>query len=202
MVKTEVDMNLIRLIFLSILFSILIFCAGVTHPVIIIQTELGEIEVEIYHDRAPVTSANFLRYVDAGIFENASFYRTVTPDNDTNSVPIDVIQGGKRYNEDMREKGFPAIKHETTTVTKILHTDGAISMARSDVGTAASEFFICIGNQPELDRGGNRNTDGQGFSAFGYVIKGMDVVRNIHSQPAKGQRLTPRIGIINIIRKN
>jgi peptidyl-prolyl cis-trans isomerase A (cyclophilin A) len=164
---------------------------------VLIKTELGNIEVEIFQDKAPVSAGNFLKYVDQGIYKNSSFYRTVTlnnqPDND---VKIEVIQGGLF---DKSEKYLP-IKHETTKETGILHKDGTISYARNEPGTANTEFFICVGDQPELDYGGRRNPDRQGFAAFGRVIKGMDVVRKIHIKPADGQMLKPRIKIYNIER--
>ena len=166
-------------------------------PLVLIKTELGNIEVEIFQDKAPVSAGNFLKYVDQGIYKNSSFYRTVTlnnqPDND---VKIEVIQGGLF---DKSEKYLP-IKHETTKETGILHKDGTISYARNEPGTANTEFFICVGDQPELDYGGRRNPDRQGFAAFGRVIKGMDVVRKIHIKPADGQMLKPRIKIYNIER--
>ena len=90
---------------------------------------------------------------------------------------------------------LPPIKHETTVLTGILHKDGVISMARNEPGTATSEFFICIGDQPSLDYGGKRNPDGQGFAAFGKV---MDVVRKIHKSATEGQWLKPRIRILNV----
>jgi peptidyl-prolyl cis-trans isomerase A (cyclophilin A) len=96
---------------------------------------------------------------------------------------------------DIPETSLPPIAHETTTQTGILHKDGVISMARLEPGTATSEFFICVGDQPELDFGGKRNPDGQGFAAFGRVIKGMEVVRRIQQQPDKKQFLDPVIKI-------
>ena len=165
---------------------------------IIIETELGEIKVEIYEQKAPITASNFLRYVDENRYEGATFYRTVTMGNQPNNdVKIEVIQGGIRGEEKM----FPPIEHETTDKTGILHKDGVISMARSAPGSATSEFFICIGDQPELDFGGRRNPDGQGFAAFGKVKKGMEVVRKIQYQPVDGQRLNPKIKIYNIVRE-
>jgi len=92
------------------------------------------------------------------------------------------------------------IEHESTKQTGILHKDGTISMARNEPGSATSEFFICIGDQPSLDFGGMRNPDGQGFAAFGRVIKGMEVVRTIQSLPAKNQYLEPKIKITQIER--
>ena len=167
----------------------------------ILETELGSITVEIYEKKAPVTAANFLQYVNENRFEGAVFYRTVTMENQpVNDVKIEVIQGG--LFEDEHENGLPPIIHESTDVTGILHTDGVISMARLGPGTASSEFFICIGDQPELDFGGKRNPDGQGFAAFGKVIDGMDVVRKIQNQPAEGQYLKPQISILKIKRSN
>jgi peptidyl-prolyl cis-trans isomerase A (cyclophilin A) len=168
-------------------------------------TALGEITFELYPDQAPLTVANFLRYVDESAFEEAVFYRTVTLDNDKGSPEIEVIQGGLMVDE----SPFPAIEHETTAQTGLRHVDGALSMARAEVGTAASEFFICIGDQPALDFGGTRNPDTQGFAVFGRVVDGMDVVRRIHSRPAdgpseseymQGQMLAPTVEIRSVER--
>ena len=173
---------------------------------IIMVTSEGSIEIELYADKAPGTVGNFLRYIDGGIFDGGSFYRVVTNENDHGEPKIEVIQGGMNRNG----KAFPPIDHETTMDTGILHTDGVISMARGDVGTANSEFFICIGDQPGLDFGQNRNTDGLGFAAFGKVTSGMDVVRAIEQLPAnadskspytKGQMLDSPVAIISISRK-
>ncbi len=192
--------NFIKII-LGLFLCVFLFAGcGSNHPQILISTELGDITVEIFLEKAPVTAANFLKYVDENKFQDGAFYRVVTMDNQPNDdIIIEVIQGGLSYTKDRR--GFPSIDHETTEVTGILHTDGVISMARSKPGTADSEFFICVGDQPDLDFGGLRNPDGQGFAAFGQVTKGMDVVRKIHTQPVNGQRLNPRIKIINITRK-
>ena len=174
--------------------------AGPGKEKIIIRTELGEIIVKIDLAKAPVTSSNFLRYIDAGLFDSTCFYRVVRPDNQPkDSVFIGVIQGG-RY-DDEETGGFPPIPHETTEMTGIRHRDGVISMARWTPGTATSEFFICVGDQPELDFRGRRNPDGQGFAAFGKVTKGMDVVRNIHDIEAPGQYLEKPVLILRISRK-
>ena len=151
-------------------------------------TGLGTIELEVYPSRAPITVANFLRYVDAESYDDGSFYRTVRLDNQQQStVLIEVIQGGLGMVEmtpDNPPERFPPIRHETTAETGILHADGVISMARLEPGSASSEFFICVGDQPSLDFGGQRNPDGQGFAAFGRVTSGMDVVRRIQGAPA------------------
>ncbi|RLD72240.1 MAG: peptidylprolyl isomerase [Bacteroidetes bacterium] len=170
------------------------------HPQVLIKTEKREIVVELYPDKAPVTVANFLRYVKEGRFKGATFYRTVTMDNQPdNNIKIEVIQGG--LYDDNHPQALPPIKHETTKQTGILHKDGVISMARNKPGTATGEFFICIGDQPSLDYGGKRNPDGQGFAAFGKVIKGMDVVHKIQQSPADGQWLKPRIKILDMALK-
>lgn len=164
---------------------------------VIIKTEAGDITVEVDPGRAPVTAENFLRYVDAGLYDGSTFHRTVTPANQPNdAVRIEVIQGGQLP----EDKEFPAIGHETTAETGLKHLDGAISMARAKPGTAASSFFICVNDQPELDYGGKRNPDGQGFAAFGRVIRGMDVVRSIQARPARGQQLDPPVKIISVRR--
>jgi len=144
------------------------------------QTALGTIEVELYPEKAPVTVANFLQLVDGGYLEGGAFYRTVSPDNDNGSPPIAVVQGGIGD----AESPLPPIAHESTAATGLQHLDGSISMARGAVGTASTEFFICIGDQPALDSGATRNPDGEGFAAFGRVVSGMDVVHAIHQAPA------------------
>jgi peptidyl-prolyl cis-trans isomerase A (cyclophilin A) len=168
---------------------------------VVIETELGVIEVSLDEVRAPVTVANFLRYAGAGLYDGGIVHRTVTtsPDNQpASTIKIDVIQGGMGSRKP--GSGFPAIALERTSVTGLKHLDGVISMARSGPDTATSDFFICIGNQPTLDFGGQRNPDGQGFAAFGRVTSGMDVVRRIQKSAAEGQRLTPPIRIVAVRR--
>ena len=162
-----------------------------------IVTELGAIEAELFPARAPATVANFLRYVDGGFFTDGTFFRTVRSDNQpTDSVRIAVIQGGAGRDEN----AFPPVLLERTSVTGLRHLDGTISMARDGPDTATSQFFICVGDQPALDFGGRRNRDGQGFGAFGRVVRGMDVVRRIHERPAEAQRITPPVKILRIER--
>jgi peptidyl-prolyl cis-trans isomerase A (cyclophilin A) len=169
------------------------------NPIVLMKTGLGDITIELFVKEAPVTSSNFLKYVEENRYEGAVFYRTVRMDNQPDdSIKIEVIQGGL-YQDDHPAMLGP-VEHETTAKTGILHKDGVISMARWEPGTATSEFFICIGDQPALDFGGRRNPDGQGFAAFGRVIEGMDVVREIHRQPAEGQYLNPRIRILSILK--
>lgn len=180
------------------LLILLILCVGCNNnPRILIKTELGNIVVELYPEKAPVTVSNFLRYVEDDRYKGACFYRVVRMDNQPeDSISIEVVQGG--LFEDNHPAMLPPISHENTKATGVLHKDGVISMARWQPGTATSEFFICIGDQPDLDFGGKRNPDGQGFAAFGKVIEGMDVVRRIHTFPAEGQYLDPRVLILEI----
>jgi peptidyl-prolyl cis-trans isomerase A (cyclophilin A) len=181
--------------------SLLLLLSGCTHshPKVLLKTSLGDIVVEIYTDKAPVTAANFLKYVDNRRFKDATFYRVVTPDNQPgNDVKIEVIQGG--LFEDNHPDALLFIKHEATKQTGLKHLDGTISMARNEPGTASSEFFICVGNQPELDYGGRRNPDGQGFAAFGRVIEGMDVVRKIQMLPSDEQMLVEKVTIEQVKR--
>ncbi len=164
-------------------------------PIVYIRTEMGVIVVEIYKDKAPVTAANFLRYVDAKRYDDAVFHRTVTIANQpTDEVKIEVIQGGLLP----AEKCFAPISLERTSVTGLKHVDGAISMGRAAPDSATSSFFICVGDQPELDFGGKRNKDGQGFAAFGRVVNGMDKVKKIQQSPCEGQLLRPPVRIISV----
>jgi len=171
------------------------------NPNILIQTELGNIVVELYPQQAPITVNNFLRYVAENRFVNSAFYRVVRADNQPNNqIKIDVIQGGLL--QDDHPQMLSPIPHESTQQTGLQHEDGTLSMARNQPGSASSEFFICVGDQPELDFGGQRNLDGAGFAAFGKVIDGMDVVRKIHQSPAKTQALEPPIAITRITLSN
>ena len=165
---------------------------------VVIETEMGTIEAEIDTVHAPITGANFLKYVDAGLFNGGRFHRTVKPDNQPdNDVKIEVVQAGRAPGT----QGFPPIPLERTSVTGLSHRDGTLSMARQGPDTANSDFSICIGDQPSLNFGGKRNPDGQGFAAFGSVVKGMEVARKIQASPAEAQRLTPPIRIVRISRK-
>ena len=174
---------------------------------VLVQTELGDIVVEVDQAKAPNTSANFLKYVDAGHYNGGTWHRTVKLDNQPESaVKIEVIQAG--VNPEFAKSGFPPIALERTSVTGLLHKDGVISMARGMPDSATSGWFICVNDQPSLDFGGARNPDGQGFAAFGRVVAGMDVVRKIQNAPpstdrktnTEAQRLTPPIKIVKVER--
>jgi peptidyl-prolyl cis-trans isomerase A (cyclophilin A) len=166
---------------------------------VVVETEKGNIEIALDAEHAPKTTANFLRYADAGLYDGGVFHRTVKPDNQpNNTIKIEVIQGG--INPARAKEDGPPILLERTSQTGLKHLDGTISMARDAPDTATSDFFICIGDQPSLDYGGKRNPDGQGFAAFGRVTNGMAIVRLIQNSPAKGQTLTPPIRILRVYR--
>ena len=168
---------------------------------VVVQTELGDIEIEVDTAHAPGTAANFLKYVDLKHYDGGTFHRTVKMDNQPdNQIKIEVIQAG--VNADRAKEGFPPIPLERTNKTGLSHKDGAVSMARGAPDSATSGFFICINDQPSLDFGGMRNPDGQGFAAFGRVVRGMDVVRRIQRAPnTDAQRLTPPIAIVAVTRR-
>jgi peptidyl-prolyl cis-trans isomerase A (cyclophilin A) len=173
---------------------------------VVIQTELGAITVEVDAAHAPVTAENFLKYVDGKFYDGGMVNRAVRPDNTTrHDVEIQVIQF--QSNPARAKELLPPIALERTSVTGLKHVDGALSMARSGPDSATSSFFICVGDQPELDFGGKRNADGQGFAAFGRVVSGMDVVKKIQaskSGPAGAygtETLNPPIKVVGASRK-
>ncbi len=177
-------------------------------PVVIINTTEGSIVAELYPQAAPLTVANFLRYVDEGHYKGSSFYRVVRSDNQQHQpVKIDIIQGGLGISNE--PPPLPPIAHESTDTTHLKHQFGTLSMARLEPGSASSEFFICVSDQPELDFGGKRFPDGLGFAAFGRVIAGMEVVRKIQASQvnsgdggyARGQMLSSPVRILNIARQ-
>ena len=183
-----------------LLTFLMVSCIHETVIPISMETELGSIQMVLYPDRAPITVSNFLKYVDENRYKDFHFYRVVHMENQPdNDVKIEVIQGGLGFDKHPME--LPTILHETTDKTGIRHLNGTLSMARLEPGTASSEIFICINDQPELDFGGKRNPDGQGFAAFGKVISGMDVVRKIQLLPETNQILD-KVVKVNSIQRN
>jgi peptidyl-prolyl cis-trans isomerase A (cyclophilin A) len=168
-----------------------------------LETPLGTIDLAIDAKRAPVTSANFLKYVDGGFYDGGRFHRATRADNYTPVPPnrplLEVIQAG--IDPARRKEGFGAIPLERTSVTGLRHVVGTVSMARTPAAdSASSDFFICLNDQPSLDFGGLRFDDGQGAAAFGRVVAGMDVVRRIQQQPVEKQALTPPVAIVKAAR--
>lgn len=165
------------------------------------ETKFGDITLELYPDKAPKTVAAFLSYVDGGYFKNSLFYRVLKEEDQPSSAfKSELIQGGIWQTNIKKAAGLPGIEHETTKQTGISHNNGTLSLARTTPGTASTEFFICVGDQPAYNYGGDANPDGQGFAAFGKVVKGMDVVRTIHKQPNREDSLHPPVEIYNIVR--
>jgi len=171
------------------------------NPHILIQTRIGNIEMELFGAQAPKTAAAFLSFIDSGLYRDASFYRVLHITNQPSDAPkAELIQGGLWNKKGARRDLLPGIGHETTRQTGILHTNGVISLARQEPGSANTEFFICIGDQPGFDYGGENNPDGQGYAAFGKVVKGMDIVRRIYDMPEHDQYFEPAVPIFNIVR--
>ena len=169
-------------------------CESENNPIIIMETSLGAITLELFPKKAPSTVKNFLSYIEQNRYDECHFYRVVHSNNQPeNKILIEVIQGGLGIDKHPLE--LKSITHENTDQTNILHKNGTISMARLEPGTASSEFFICINDQPELDYGGKRNPDGQGFAAFGQVIKGMEIVKKIQMMESKDQILMVNIPV-------
>ena len=187
----------------KLLLSLLFFCVlyGAAYETLAQQvkmtTSLGSFVIELDAAKAPITSANFLKYVEGGHYKGGSFFRTVKESNQPNSpVKIEVIQAGAHpWQQNFL---FDPIPLERTNKTGIKHKNSTVSMARAEPDSAQDSFFICIGDQPSLDFGGKRNPDGQGFAAFGHVISGMDVIKSIHEAANEGQALVPPILILSI----
>jgi peptidyl-prolyl cis-trans isomerase A (cyclophilin A) len=165
-----------------------------------VETSLGAIVIALDTLHAPLTSANFLRYVDGGFYTGGRFHRATRADNYTVNLPnrplLECIQAG--INPDMKARAYPPVALERTSVTGLTHLIGTVSMARgAEADTASSDFFILLNSQPSLDFGGKRFDDAQGAAAFGRVVSGLAVVQQIQRQPADGQSLKPPITILS-----
>ncbi len=169
-------------------------------PRVVIDTNYGDIEVELYPAKAPVTVAAFLSYVDSGLYTNSAFYRVVLAEGMSTEANVGLIQGGTWQTTDRGKLALPGIPHESTQKTGLSHTNGTISLARTDTGTANTEFFICIGDQSQFDYGNSTPADGQGFAAFGRVVNGMKTVRTIQLQKKQGESFSQKITIRRIRR--
>ena len=170
---------------------------------VVLETALGEIALTIESERAPVTAANFLRYVDERRLDGTVFYRAMRLS--WGEQPNGLIQGGTQYDP---KRVLPPIAHEPTTQTGLSHTAGAISMARYAPGTATGDFSIMISEQPSLDADPQGETEEAraGFAVFGHVVSGMDVARQIFAAPTdpdkgegfmKGQMLAHPVTIVH-----
>ena len=169
---------------------------------VILTTSLGPITVEVDREHAPLTAANFLRYVDQKRLDGTVFYRAMRLGTDEQGNGQGLIQGGAQNDP---KRILKAIPHEPTTQTGLKHLTGALSMARWAPGTATGDFSILVSPLPALDADPKQTGDNAGYAVFGYVVEGMDVVRKIHAAPTsptlgeghmKGQMLAPTIKIL------
>ena len=147
-----------------------------------LETEAGRIVLALDRARAPITTRNFLRYLDAGRLNGITFYRAMNLWEGAGLVQAGVREAAKLY---------PPIEHEPTSKTGILHEDGTISMARGAPGSAQADFFITVGKIDGFDAGGDPSSDNLGYAAFGRVVEGMDVVKRLLAapvSPTKGER--------------
>ena len=192
----------------SIMYK-LIFCAMLfiachqpeyKNPHILISTQLGDIEVELFLHQAPKTVAAFLSYIDSGFYTKTSFYRVLKTEELPTANNTGIIQGGIWQTNAAKKATVPGIEHEATKQTGLTHQSGTISLARTKPGSANTEFFICIGDQSPFDFGRRGTEDGQGFAAFGKVFKGMDIVRKIQAQKSHGDKSDVKIEIKKITR--
>jgi len=174
-------------------FVIAVVLAAQSQPAVAvrIQTAMGDIDVALDAGHAPITVANFLKYVDGGFYEGGRFHRTTRPETYLPVLPnrplMRVIQAGIRPDA---KPGIAPIPLERTSVTGIRHTKGTISMARGGPDTATSDFFIVLEDDKTLDFGWPRFDDGQGAAAFGHVTRGFDVVEKINAQPTAPRQAT------------
>ena len=166
-------------------------------PHVIIHSDFGKIEVELYPQKAPHSVAAFVSYINKGLYKNSSFYRVLKAEDLPTDNNSGLIQGGI-YLSNTSNIQVTGIPHESTQSSGLSHTDGIVSLARTEPGTATTEFFICIGDQSSLDHGRKGTPDGLGMAAFGKIYKGMNIVKRIQSQKSKGDIFEKRISISNI----
>ena len=190
--------------------AILLFCCiyfscqqhHYPNPHVLIRTNMGDIEAELFPAKAPVSVGAFLKYVDSGYYKNGAFYRVVLEEGLSAAGNIGLIQGGIWQTNDQKFPSIPGIEHESTRKTGLSHTSGTLSLARTKPGTANTEFFICIGDQTQFDAGHEIGGDTLGFAAFGKVFSGMEIVRKIQEQKSHDQHFEQNITITDIERVN
>ena len=185
-----------------LLFAVILCCCQQKYkePHVLITTNIGDIEAELYPDKAPKTVAAFLSYVEAGLYKDGSFYRVLKNEDLDEAYNSGLIQGGIFKTNPAKAMQLKGTEHESPKQTGLSHTSGTLSMARTTPGSATSEFFICIGDQRQFDSSAATNSDGLGYAAFGKVTKGMDVVRKIQAQKSSGDAFTDKIIIASIKR--
>lgn len=171
------------------------------NPHVEIRTQFGNIEVELFDKKAPKTVSAFLACIDSGFYDRSNFYRVLNITNQPSDAPkTELIQGGLWKSNNIKARTLPGIPHESTQQTGLFHKSGTISMARNEPGTATTEFFICLVNEPGLDFNGENAPDKQGFAAFGTVINGMDIVQKIYGESDNNQLFKTPITIFKIVR--
>lgn len=157
-------------------------CGG-GNAVVVLETNKGEIVIDVFEQKSPLSAADFLYYVDNGLYDNQGFYRVVRPETDPRNMGMELIQGGLLSQVPVTQ----SIDHERTDIAGLSNIEGAVAIARDAPGTgSAAYFFISLADNSYLDYGGTRNPDGQGYAVFGHVTKGLDVARAIQALPSGG----------------
>ncbi len=167
-----------------------------------IRCQLGDLIVELDEANAPKTCANFIAYMEAGAYDNSSFFRIVTPEHnpDDPESQIAVVQGGTKLDPNGYTPKLDRfhLDHEPTNETGISHDNGTISMGRFAPGQTYGGFFFCIGKQPSLDHGGSRFSDRLGTAAFGQIVEGLDVLYQLYQKAEKSELLKTEIPIYSV----
>ncbi|MEX0636484.1 MAG: peptidylprolyl isomerase [Ferruginibacter sp.] len=167
-------------------------------PHVKIETTQGDIIVQLFPDKAPKTVAAFLKYVESNYYKESNFYRVIKNENVPAEYNTGIIQGGIFHSSPSLHQQLKGTEHESPKHTRLSHTNGTISMARSTPGSATTEFFICVGDQQQFDSSNRTGSDGLGYAAFGKVIEGMEVVSKIQNKKSKGENFVDHLRIINI----
>lgn len=158
--------------------ALVLTACGDASPNVILETSAGNIEIEVYPKKAPLTAADFLYHVDEGLYDNQGFYRVVTPATDPLDMGMSLIQGGRLDLVPVT----PSVNHEGTVSSGLSNVTGSVAMARDAINSgSAAYFFINMGDNVFLDEGGTRNPDGAGYAVFGTIVSGLDVAKTIQS---------------------
>lgn len=167
-----------------------------TRPYVALATDLGTIVVRVENKRAPITAANFLRYVDAKRMDGFKFYRSTK----SWGAASQLIQAGNRVDP---RRNFPPIAHEPTKASGLTNCKGALSMARLNPGDATTDFFLLLSDIKGFDSDAPGG-DGVGFAVFGEIVAGSDIAEAIFNAPVSptagqgvmvGQMLEPQVTI-------
>ncbi|MDB5201780.1 MAG: peptidylprolyl isomerase [Ferruginibacter sp.] len=183
-----------------LLLAFLLSCSTkkYANPHVLIETGAGDIEIELFPAKAPKTCAAFMQYVEKGLYKNSSFYRVIKNEDLAPEYNSGLIQGGIHHTDPATLATLKGTPHESPAQTGLSHTDGTVSLARTTPGSGSSEFFICIGDQRQFDSSKRTNPDGLGYAAFGHVVSGMKVVRDIQSRRSNGDEFLSPVSIKSI----